>query len=41
MEPIKFVLLYFVAMLQFMVIVIKTPFVTTPTHIVVGMRSRP
>jgi hypothetical protein len=41
MELIRFVPLYFVAMLQTMVIVIEIIFVTTPTHIVVGMRFRP
>ncbi len=41
MEPIKSIPLYYVAMLQSMVIVIKTLFVTTPAHIVVGMRSKP
>ncbi len=33
--------LYFVAMLQFMSIVIEVPFVLTPIHIVVGIRSKP
>jgi len=41
MEPIKSVPLYFVAMLQFMVIVTKAPFVTAPAHIIIGMRSKP
>jgi hypothetical protein len=41
MELVKFVPLYYVAMLQSMIIIIETPFVTTPIHIVVGMRSRP
>jgi len=41
MEPIRSIPLYFVAMLQFMVIVTKAPFVITPTHIVVSMRSKP
>jgi hypothetical protein len=38
MELIRSVPLYFVAMLQSMVIVTEVPFVTTPTHIIVGMR---
>jgi hypothetical protein len=29
------------AMFYSMVIIIEVPFVTTPTHIVVGMRSKP
>jgi hypothetical protein len=41
MEPIRYVPLYYVAMPQSMVITIETPFVTTPTHIVVGMGSKP
>jgi uncharacterized MAPEG superfamily protein len=41
MEPIRFVPLYFVAMPQFMIIVIEVPFVLTPIHIVVGIRSKP
>jgi len=30
-----------VAMLHSMVTIIETPFTTTPTHIIVGMRSKP
>jgi hypothetical protein len=41
MEPVKFVPLYFLAMPQSMVTFTKVPFLTTPTHIVVSMRSRP
>jgi hypothetical protein len=41
MELITYVPLYYVAMPQSMVIVIEAPFVTTPTHIVVSMRSKP
>jgi hypothetical protein len=41
MEPIRFVPLYFVAMLQSMVIVTKVPFLTTLIHIVINMKSRP
>jgi hypothetical protein len=39
MELVRIIPLYFVAMLQFMVTIIKAPLVTTPTHIVVGMKS--
>jgi hypothetical protein len=41
MEPIRSVKIYFVAMPQYMAIVIETPFIITPTHIVVSMRSKP
>jgi hypothetical protein len=41
MELIKSIPLYFVAMLQSMVIITITPFITTPSHIVVGMRLKP
>ncbi len=41
MELVRYIPLCFMAMFQSMVTVIKTPFVTTPTHIVVSMRSRP
>jgi hypothetical protein len=41
MELVSSIPLYFVAMLQFMVIVIEAPFVIAPTHNVVGMRFRP
>jgi hypothetical protein len=41
MELVRFVPLYYVAMPQFMVIVIEAPFITTLVHVVVGMRSRP
>ncbi len=39
--PVRSIRLYYVAMLQSMVIVTEAPFVTTPSHIVVGMRSKP
>jgi hypothetical protein len=38
-EPIRSVPLYFVAMLQFMVIVTETLFITTLAHTLVGMRT--
>jgi hypothetical protein len=41
MELIRSIPLYFVAMLQSMVTVTKAPFVTTPAHSVVNMKSRP
>jgi hypothetical protein len=41
MELTRFISLYFVAMLQFMVTVTEAPFVTAPAHTVVNMRSRP
>jgi hypothetical protein len=41
MELIRSIPLYFMAMFYSMVIIIEVPFVTTPTHIVVGMRSKP
>jgi hypothetical protein len=41
MELVISIPLYYVAMFQFMVTVIETPFITTPTHSVVGMRFRP
>jgi hypothetical protein len=41
MKLVRFVPLYFVATFQSMVIVTEAPFVTTPTHTVVGMRFRP
>jgi hypothetical protein len=41
MEPITFIPLYFMAILQFMVIVIEVTFIRTQAHIVVGMRSKP
>ncbi len=40
-QPVRFIPLYFIAMFQSMVTVIEPPFITTPTHIIVGMRSRP
>jgi hypothetical protein len=40
-EPIRFVPLYFVAMIYSMVIVIEAPFTTTPAHTIVDMRSGP
>ncbi len=41
MEPVRSVPLYFVAMLQSIVIVTEAPFVTTPAHTNVSKRSRP
>jgi hypothetical protein len=41
MEPIRYVPLYFMVMPRSMVIVNETPFITTLTHIVVGMKSKP
>jgi hypothetical protein len=41
MEPIRSILLYFMAMLQSMVTVTKAPFVTTLVHIVISIRFRP
>ncbi len=41
MEPITFVPLYFVAMPQFIIIITKALFVSTPINIVVGLKSRP
>ncbi len=41
MEPIKSIPLYYVAMLESMVIVIEAPFVITPDHIFMGMKSKP
>jgi hypothetical protein len=41
MEPVRSAPLYFVAMPQSMVIITEAPFVTTPIHIVVNMKSRP
>jgi hypothetical protein len=41
MEPIKSILLYFMAMPQSMVTVTKAPFVTTLVHIVINIRSKP
>jgi len=41
MELIRFVPLYFTAMLQSTFTIIEVPFVTTPAHIVVSMKSRP
>jgi len=40
-ELIRSIPLYFVAMPHFMVIVIKVPFTTTPTHTITIMRSKP
>jgi len=40
LEPIIFVPLYYVAMLESIIIVIETPFVSTPSHIVDGVKSR-
>jgi hypothetical protein len=40
-ELLRFVPLYFMAMLQFNVIVTKVPYVITPTNIVASMRSKP
>jgi hypothetical protein len=41
MDLVRFVPLYYMVMPQSMVIVIKTPFVTTLAHTIVGLRSRP
>jgi hypothetical protein len=41
MEPVRFIPLYFVAMLQSMVTIIEVPFVTTPIHIIVNVKSKP
>jgi hypothetical protein len=41
MEIIRYVPLYSMAMSQSMVIVTETPFVTAPTHTIVGMKFRP
>jgi len=41
MELLRVLPLYFMAMLQFKVIVIKAPYVITPTNIVASMRSKP
>jgi hypothetical protein len=41
MEPVRSIPLYYVAMLQSMVIVTEVPFVTAPAHTIVGMRSKP
>jgi hypothetical protein len=41
MELVKSVPLYYVAMPHSMVIVIEAPFGTTPSHIIVGMRTKP
>jgi hypothetical protein len=41
MELVRFVPLYFVAMLQSMVIIIEVPFVATPIHIIVNVKSKP
>jgi len=40
-EPLKSILVYYVAMLHSMVIVNETPFTTTSAHTNSGMRSRP
>ncbi len=40
-ELVRFVPLYFVAMLQSMVTIIKVPFATTPAHTIISMKSRP
>jgi len=41
LEPRRSIPLYFVAMPHSMIIVTKAPFTTTPTHIIIGMRSIP
>ncbi len=41
MEPIKFIPLYFVAMIQPIIIVIETPFVSTPIHNIIGIKLKP
>jgi hypothetical protein len=41
MEPIRSIPLYYVAMLQSMIIVTKAPFVSTPIHTIVGIKYIP
>jgi len=41
MELVKFVPLYFVAMIQLIITVIETPFISTPIHNIVGIMSKP
>jgi hypothetical protein len=41
MEPIRFVPLYYVAMLKSMIIVTKAPFLSTPIRIIVGIKYKP
>jgi hypothetical protein len=40
-EPIRSIPLYYVAMFHSMVTITKASFTTIPTHIIVGMRSKP
>jgi len=40
MELVRFVPLYFIAMPQFIIIIIEPPFVSTPIHIIDGFRSK-
>ncbi len=41
MELVRSIPLHYVVMLEFMIIVIEVPFVSTPVHTVVGMRFKP
>jgi hypothetical protein len=41
MEPVRYVPLYFVAMPQFIITVVETPFVSAPIHNIVSIRSKP
>jgi hypothetical protein len=41
MEPIKFVPLYYVAITQPIITAIEAPFVLTPIHNIVGIKSKP
>jgi hypothetical protein len=41
MEIVRSIPLHFVAMPQSMVTVTEAPFVTTPAHIVISMKSKP
>ncbi len=40
-EPIRSIPLYYVAMPHSMVIVTEVPFITTLSHTILGMRSKP
>jgi len=41
MELVRFVPLYFMAMPQFIIMVTEAPFVSTPIHIINGVKSQP
>ncbi len=41
MELVRIIPLYFVAMLQSMIIITEAPFVLTPIHTIVSIKSRP